>query len=54
MDKVKIKNMVSEVEVILAELVMEGKLDGNQKQAILFSISERVVNKEIDKALEVV
>lgn len=54
MDKEKIKKQINDADEIMTELVVEGKLDGDQKKQMLFSFSEETIKKEFFGNAEVV
>ncbi len=54
MDKVKVKNDITEILDFLNELVAEGKLDGDAAVSMMTQFINGAINKEIQKNEEVV
>lgn len=49
MDKVKVKAKVGEIDVIINELIAEGKLDGDAGKIMLQQFIQGEIQKEITK-----
>ncbi len=49
MDKVKIKNEVTEIKMLIDELIAENKLDGDKGKAMLEQFIQSSISREIQR-----
>lgn len=51
MDKKKIRTEILEVDVLIKELVADGKLDGDQAKQLLFDFAATVIRRSVSAEL---